>query len=199
MAESPADPSAVGHDDKENIVFEGPDHERRNLIDRSPGGSPGLRTPSPREPIPGLRVPKEKLRLAAISMELPEALSALTERIHSAEEFLRRHPGADRAQVALGHVYLPELHVGTEAFLGTRRNDRGQCKIVVRYYHKENEACFATTELDEFPIAIRIELCKSIPDLIEGAVAAQSLVAGDVLKVADAIDDVMERYRDNII
>jgi hypothetical protein len=199
MADHPIDPTVVGHESQESSGFEPPERERRSLIDRLSGGSPGLRTPSPHESIPGLRVPKEKLRLAAVSRELPEALSVLADQIHKAEQFLRKHPGSDRARVALDHVYLPELHVGSEAFLETRRDERGNCKIVVRYYAIESESCFAMTDLDEFPITTRIELCKSIPELIEAAVAAQSLVAGDVLTTAEAIEDALKRYRDNTI
>lgn len=191
MAESPIDPSDQDDEEPGNLLPEIEDKPR--LLERLPGGSPGLRTPSPHEPIPGLRVPKEKLKLAAVSMELSDALSVLTEQVHKAEQFLGKQASADRAQITLDHLYLPEVHVGIEAFLETRQDDHGNCKIVVSYYHSESETCFLTTKLDEFPVSTRIELCKSIPELIEAAVAAQSIVASDVLTVVGAIEHALER------
>lgn len=194
MAESPIDPSAEdpGNSDPEAEV-------RPRLLDRLPGGSPGLRTNTPQDSLPGLRVPKDKPRLATVSMELSDALTVLTGEIRKAEQFLRKQPGADRAQVSLNHVDLPTTSPAVLAFLETRRDERGNCKIVVAAYDTQTENCISTSELNDFPVPIRIELSKSIPELIELAVAAQSYVADDVLSVADAIEQTMARHRDNTI
>ncbi len=197
MAKTPLDPpnkeaaeQSPGHDT---------DFDKPRLLDRLPGGSPGLRTPMPQEMIPGLRVQKNKPKLSSLTVELSDSLLVLSEQIRFAEKFLRKHPGADRTRVALDHLELPAVNVGTEAFLETRRDDEGNCKIVVAYYNTAAETCLAVLELDEFPVSLRIALCQSIPELIEQAVVAQDFVVDDVLAVADAIEHSLAKHRDNTI
>jgi hypothetical protein len=194
MAKTPLDPP--NEEEMEPLSLHVANHEEPRLLDRLPGGSPGLRTPSPHQPVPGLRVQKKQPRLASVTMELPDALAALAEQIRRAEKFLSKRPGSDRARVTLHHLELPAVNVGTEAFLETRREGKESCKIVVAYYNTTADTCLAVSELDDFPISLRMAVCESIPSLIEQAVAAQDHIADDVLAVADSIEQTLAKYRD---
>lgn len=197
MAKTPLDPP--NEEEVEPLSLHVADHDEPRLLDRLPSGSPGLRTPTPHQPIPGLRVQKKQPKLASVTVELPDALAALAEQIRRAEKFLCKQPVSDRARVTLHHLELPAVNVGTEAFLETRRDGKENCKIVVGYYSTAADTCLAVSELDDFPASLRMAVCESIPQLIEQAVAAQDLIADDVLAVADAIEQTLTKYRDNTI
>jgi hypothetical protein len=124
--------------------------------------------------------------MSPISDELRQSLIALTHQIEKAEEFLRKQPGSDKAQVLVEEVD----GMFDEDYLVAVRDNQGNCRIAVRALAAIESA---PKYLEDFPVSVRIGLCKYIDDLLDSAVDCQVSVATDANNAAASIEQALAR------
>ena len=138
--------------------------------------------------------------MAPISDSLSDALDELSGQIEAAEYFLKKQPGAGKAEVALSQeLFSYDGNKDGQNWLGVTHDDEGNTRICVREYSDEQPGEYLDRDFSEckpitnYPVSIRIAISGYIPRLLDFAVAAERRVAEDAIEAANSIEQALAR------
>ena len=130
--------------------------------------------------------------MSPISNDTARSLDRLNDQIAEAEDYLSRFPGSRHRNC---FVIIDDSHSGATLLQFCHHEDLDpddECLCVKQ--HDRLDQVVSSEMLVNLPISKRIAVARLIPDLIERAQSAESLVADDAAEVADTIEQALAKW-----